>query len=157
MKLFFTVSMFVVLLIFSVSCASDNKTENNQIDSSKVTTAQPVENSQIVVYYFHSNQRCMTCRKLESFSEEAIISAYENKLKDSSVVWRVVNFEEENNEHYAKDYKLYTQSLILSKIQDGKEIKWKNLDKIWKLVGDKKEYISYVQNEIKLFMNPENK
>jgi hypothetical protein len=65
-----------------------------------------------------------------------------------------LNFESEGNEHYAKDYQLYSQSLIVSKLQDGKEIEWKNLDKIWKLVRDKDEFIAYVQAEVKDFMKP---
>ena len=109
---------------------------------------------QFVIYYLHMNRRCMTCEKLEAYSEEAVSSGFAEQLKDSSIVWRVVNFEEEGNEHYARDYQLYSQSLIVSKLHDGKEIEWKNLDKIWKLVHDKGEFLAYVQTEVKDFMKP---
>lgn len=81
-------------------------------------------------------------------------SGFEDQLKDSSIIWRIVNFEEEGNEHFAKEYQLYSQSLIVSRLHDGKEAKWKNLDKIWKLVHNKDKFIAYVQTEIKEFLNP---
>jgi hypothetical protein len=64
----------------------------------------------------------------------------------------VVNFEEEGNEHYVKDYQLYTQSLILSRVRGGKEVEWKNLERIWKLVGHKEDFVAYVQAEVQGFM-----
>ncbi len=109
---------------------------------------------QIVVYYLHMNRRCATCMKLEAFSQEAISTGFADQLKDSSVVWRVANFETEGNEHFAKDYQLYSQSLILSRQHDGEETEWKNLDEIWKLVGDKDKFIAYVQTEVQKFMSP---
>jgi len=107
----------------------------------------------VVIYYLHMNRRCMTCGKLEAFSREAIESGFAEKLQDRSIVWRVENFEKEANEHFAKNYKLYSQSLILSRLHDGKEIEWKNLDKIWKLVGNKEQFIAYVQSEVRDFLN----
>ena len=69
-------------------------------------------------------------------------------------MWRVANFESEGNEHFAKDYQLYSQSLILSRRHDGKETEWKNLDEIWKLVGDREKFIAYVQDEVRKFADP---
>jgi hypothetical protein len=51
-----------------------------------------------------------------------------------------------------KDYGLFTQSLILSRVVDGKEVEWKNLDQIWKLVGDKEQYLTYVTSETRNFL-----
>ena len=95
----------------------------------------------------------MTCEKLESYSKEAVEAGFSEQLKDSSIIFRVENFEVEGNEHFAKDYQLFSQSLILSRQHDGKETDWKNLDQIWELVGDKDEFIKYVQTEINNFRN----
>ena len=95
----------------------------------------------------------MTCEKLEAYSEEAIGSGFATALKDSAIVWRTLNFEDEGNEHYAKSYQLYSQSLIVSRVRSGEEVQWKSLGKIWELVGDKEEFIAYIQTEVKAFMN----
>jgi hypothetical protein len=60
--------------------------------------------------------------------------------------------EDRGNEHFVDDYKLYTKSLILSFGKDGKEIKHKNLDKIWEYSGNKQKFIDYVTGELQGFM-----
>ncbi len=41
---------------------------------------------------------------------------------------------------------------ILSLVKDGKEIKWKNLDKIWEYVGNKQRFIDYVKSGVADFL-----
>jgi len=64
----------------------------------------------------------------------------------------VINYEEKGNEHFWGDYKLTAQSLILSKVQDGKELRWKNLEKVWDLTYDKGKFFQYVEDELRAFM-----
>ncbi|MFH1699669.1 MAG: nitrophenyl compound nitroreductase subunit ArsF family protein [Candidatus Zixiibacteriota bacterium] len=124
-------------------------------EAKEATAKKSQESDRIVVYYLHMNRRCMTCGKLESYSQEAILSGFPEQLKDSSVIWQVENFEQKGNEHFAKDYQLYSQSLILSRQNGGRETEWKNLDKIWQLVGNKEKFIAYVQMEVQKFKNHE--
>jgi len=146
-------------LVFSISVAmAEDEAQTAPNDSGKVIAAEsnPMQASdQVVVYYLHMNRRCMTCGKLEAYSKEAVETGFAQQLSDSSIVFKVENFEKEGNEHFAKDYKLFSQSLILSRLHDGKETEWKNLDRIWKLVGNKEEFVTYVQTEIADFVGPE--
>jgi len=102
----------------------------------------------IVVTYFHTTMRCPTCHKIEELSAKAVKSHFEKELSTGKVVWRVINVDEPENDHYNKDYQLYTKSLIVSEVKDGKEVRWKNLEKIWVLVREEKEFDKYVQDEI---------
>lgn len=149
MGLILLMSMAVINAEDTAMVKPADSTESIIADSIK-----PQESDRIVAYYLHMNRRCMTCGKLEAYSQEAITTGFAEQLKDSSIIWRVENFEQEGNEHFAKDYQLYSQSLILSRLRDGKEVEWKNLDKIWTLVRDKEKFITYVQTEVKQFMNP---
>ena len=106
----------------------------------------------IVATYFHGDVRCPTCIKLESYSGEALKTGFEKELKDSSLVWRTVNWDRDENKHYVDDYQLYTKALILSRMRDGKEVAFTNLDSIWTLVGDKDQFIKYVQNHTRSFI-----
>lgn len=99
----------------------------------------------VVAYYFHGNMRCSTCHKLEQYSKEAIEVNFKDELQSEKLEFKVVNVEDKGNEHYAKDYQLYTKSLILSLVKDSKEIKWINLNKIWEYVGNKEKFINYVK------------
>lgn len=102
----------------------------------------------VVAYYFHGDFRCPTCHKLEEYSREAIETNFKDAIASGRLEYKVVNLEDKGNEHYASDYRLYTKSLILSLVTDGKETKWINLNKIWEYVGNKGKFIDYVKNGV---------
>jgi hypothetical protein len=106
----------------------------------------------VIAYYFHGTQRCATCRKLEAYSLESIQAGFPGQLRDGTLEWRVVNIDEPGNKHFVEDYKLYTRSLVIVKLQEGKQTEWKNLEKIWDLVDDKQGFATYVQQEIKTYL-----
>jgi len=106
----------------------------------------------LVVYYFHGRMRCPTCRKLESFAEEAVRTFFADELSTGRIRWQAVNVDVPDNEHFVKDYRLTTKSVILSRMSDGRQAAWKNLDRIWDLVGDKDKYIQYICDGIREFL-----
>lgn len=110
------------------------------------------EETRVIVYYFHGSIRCPTCHQLEQYAQEAVESGFKDALASGRLEFKAVNVEDKGNEHYGDDYKLYTKSLILSLVKDGKEIKWKNLNKIWEYAGNKQKYLEYVKNEIIAFL-----
>lgn len=147
--------IILLLLPLAVSVAGEEDSVGTPVTATTVadTTESAVEDAgTVVAYYFHGNRRCATCKKLEAYSAEAISEGFGELLEDSSLVWRVVNFDSEGNEHYAKDYQLYSQAVILSRVVDGKETEWLNLDKIWQLVGDKEAFLSYIRKETQTFL-----
>jgi len=114
--------------------------------------APTAQGDQVVAYYFHGTFRCPTCHKLEQYAKESIETNFKDDLASGKLSFQVVNVENKGNEHYAKDYQLYTKSVVLSLLKDGKEIRSKNLDKIWQLVGNKEQYESYVRDEVAAFL-----
>lgn len=108
-------------------------------------TAQP---NQIIVYYFHGSARCATCYRIEQYSREAVERNFKNELGSGKVVFKVVNVEEKGNEHFTNEYQLYTKSLVLSLVKDGKENKFQNLTKVWEYVGNKQKFYDYVKTEV---------
>ncbi|NQU73475.1 MAG: hypothetical protein HQ547_02015 [Candidatus Omnitrophica bacterium] len=108
--------------------------------------------SKITAYYFHGSFRCPTCTAMEKYSREAVETNFKDKLASGKLEFKAVNVEERGNEHFVNDYQLYTKSLILSLVKDGKKVKSKNLDKIWQLARNKQKFIAYVTGEINGFM-----
>jgi len=108
--------------------------------------------SKIVLYYFHGTARCPTCRKFESYSNEALQETFSDALKNGRLEWRVVNVEELSNEHFVSDYQLYSKSIVIVKIRDGKQVAWKNLNRIWELVRDKSAFVKYIQDEMSTYL-----
>lgn len=103
----------------------------------------------VVVYYFHTTQRCATCRRIEEWSGLALRSAFADDLADSSLVFVPVNTDEKANQHFLKDYQLYTKSLIVSDTKDGAQLGWENLQKVWEFAGSQEKFFAYVQGEVR--------
>ena len=83
---------------------------------------------------------------------EAVASGFQKALEDGRLEFKIVNYEEPDNSHYIEDYKLYTKSIVLVEMHENEQVRWKNLDKIWRLVGSKEEFIDYVQDEIRSYV-----
>ena len=107
--------------------------------------------TKIMAYYFHGTARCPTCMKLESYTREAIEDSFKDELKDGRIEWRVVNTDEDGNGHFVKDFKLETKSVVLVAMQGDRQLRWRNLDKIWDLVGNKDEFKKYIRKEVSAF------
>jgi len=116
------------------------------------TKTSQESNHKVVVYYFHGTFRCPSCRRIEAFSKEAVQGGFSQALKDGRLKWQVVNVEEPGNTHFIQDYQLYTKSLVVVDMQDGKQTKWKNLRRVWELLGDKNAFVRYVQGEIQAYL-----
>ncbi len=106
----------------------------------------------VIAYYFHTTMRCPTCHKLELYSKEAIEKNFPAELVSGELEFKAVNVENKGNEHFVRDYQLYTKSLVLSLVKAGKEVKSKNLVAIWELVGNKDKFSSYVKEEVAGFL-----
>jgi thiol-disulfide isomerase/thioredoxin len=103
----------------------------------------------VIVYYFHGNTRCPTCRKIESYAHEAIERGFAAELDSGRLQWKVVNYETPGNEHLAEDYQVIAPSMVLVEMRGGKQKQWQNLDRVWELVmtGTKEAFVEYVQEE----------
>jgi len=106
----------------------------------------------VIAYYFHGNFRCYTCHTMEQYSKEAIEANFKDALSSGKLEFKVVNVEERGNEHFTRDYQLYTKSLVISLVKNGKEVKSKNLTKIWEYVRDKQRFYDYVKDGVATFL-----
>jgi len=133
-RIFSVVFLFLIIAFLSFSTIGFAK-ENN-----------------VIAYYFHGTFRCYTCTNIEKYSREAIEANFKDALQSGKLEFKAVNVEERGNGHFVDDYQLYTKSLILSLVKDGKEVRHKNLDKIWQLVRNKQKFITYVTDEVDAFL-----
>lgn len=127
-------------------------TSNLFFRTASVIAAEVPADGTVTAYYFHGAFRCPTCRKLEQYAKEALENNFKDALNSGRLTFKVVNIENKGNEHYVNDYKLYTKSLVLSFTKDGKEVRSRNLEKIWEYVGNKDRYENYVRNEVAAFL-----
>ena len=111
--------------------------------------AQP---SHVVVYYFHTNFRCTNCHNMEKWTKEVVDGDFKHEQASGRLVMKIFNTETKGNEHFMTDYKLYTKSVVLVLVKDGKEVKFTNLAKIWDFLGNGDKFKSYVKDEISKYL-----
>lgn len=115
-------------------------------------TTATSQNSKVIAYYFHGTFRCSTCQTIEKYSKEAIEHYFANELKNGTLEFKSLNVEEAENRHYIQDYQLFSRSLVISLVKQDKEVTWKNLTDVWKLVRDKDKFFQYVKDEVEKFL-----
>ena len=106
----------------------------------------------VVAFYFHGNYRCSNCKKIEQYSREAIEKYFKEQLKTNRLVFNIINIDLPENKHFTEDYQLYTRSLIIAEFKDGKQVRWKNLTKVWNYLNDRDKFYEYVQSEIQKYL-----
>lgn len=107
----------------------------------------PAQASKLVVYYFHGNARCPSCKKIEAYTKEVVQAEFASNLMEGQVEIRSVNVEKPENRHFVQDYQLYTRSVVLERRLSGLQ-HWRNLDQIWHLVHNEEAFKAYVREEV---------
>jgi hypothetical protein len=101
------------------------------------TSALPspvVTGDQVVATYAHATIRCVSCETIERLTHETLNEQFASELAAGRVVFRKVNFQEET--HFAQHYGIVANCVIVSRIEQGKEIEHRRLDEVWELYED---------------------
>jgi len=150
-KKFITLCAMVLLVTGCDQQEQKVEIQKKQVEVTQTPTKSTEKTSQSLnrstIYYFHGNKRCTSCLKIEAYTKETFNEFFKDKFD-----LKIVNVDDAENQHFIKDYQLYSKSVILAKIKDGKQVGYKNLDKIWTLLGDQKKFKNYVKNEINQYL-----
>jgi hypothetical protein len=132
--------------------------EQDQPLVSQVTPTPPLEEDPeeaehiVVAYYFHGVSRCQTCLRIEQYAREALEAGFAEEMESGALEWHAVNVEEPPNQHFIADYELTTRSLVLVDMEGGAQTRWKNLSRVWELVGDREAFVGYVVQETQAYL-----
>lgn len=118
------------------------KTTPSQTEAA--VTTEPLSNG-VVLDYFTFGKRCATCVRMEAWTKEAVEAEFADALKEGRLIMRT----QDGDPATIQKYGLTTKSLVLRKVQNGKESAWQNLDRIWELSTDEAAYKSYIAEQVK--------
>ena len=108
----------------------------------------------VVVMYFHRTQRCPTCLKMGGYSEEAVKTGFAKQLKDGTVGFYYIDFQDKKNAALANAYRVSGPALIVAKVVNNKIANVNNLKDIWTKVREKKVFLEYVQDNVAAYCKP---
>jgi len=143
----------IVLLVFvaaSVGYLLINESRKKGDASDSADSSK--EKHRIIAYYFHGNKRCVTCKKIEAYTKEAIETGFADQLESGELEFYIINVDESPNERYVYQYRLTTKSVILAECIGERPTRWKNLEEVWDHVGDKDVFTDYIRQETSNFL-----
>jgi hypothetical protein len=111
----------------------------------------------VVVMYFHRTQRCPTCRKMGSYSEEAVGKGFAEDIERGTVEFHFIDFQDKKNAALAKGYRVDGPTLIVAHIAGKKVKEYKNLTEIWDYNGDKDAFLKYVRDNVAAYQKSGSK
>lgn len=123
-----------------------------QVTSADSAAPFPPE-ARLVVYYFSEGKECTTCEHIPEYTRAALEGHFKVELDAGAVVFRSVDVDEPANEHYIHDYGIYTKSVVIAKLDKGKQVRWKNLPEVWDRVYDKAGFVEYLCAEIRAMLD----
>ena len=137
----------LVIVVFSVACVAVASA------ATALAAEQPAKRpaDRVVAMYFHRTQRCPTCLKMGSYSEEAIGKGLAKQVKQGSVEFHFVDFEDKKNAALTKGYKISGPALIVAKVEANKVKEFKDLKDIWTKVQEKPKFLTYVRENVEAY------
>jgi hypothetical protein len=106
----------------------------------------------VVVTYFTTDVRCTSCRTIESLAQRAVEEGFPDELARGEIVFRVINTDLPEHQHYVEDYQLTNKTVIVSHQVDGRESEWTNRQDVWLLFHEPEKFMSYVREPVKLYL-----
>jgi len=134
--------LFILIGILSISGSNPAHAESGP------------EEEKIIAYYFYGGVRCSSCVLLEKYTGDAMVKWFPDEINAGLVEYRPVDLEKSGNEHFVKDFNLYSKAVIVAETRDGRTIRWKNLDKVWTLLNDRDAFHQYVRGEVAAYLEP---
>lgn len=105
------------------------------------------EGDKVIVYYLHTTFRCVTCNAVEQMAKEVVERDFAEDLAEGRIEWREANFQE--REDLAARYDIATSSVVVVRIEDGRETAHRRLDDVWTLHPNPDAFADYVRNTIR--------
>jgi hypothetical protein len=144
-------------LVLAVVTGALGAADKNAAKPPKHDPAGKVDNEQVIAYYFHRQFRCVSCEDMEQRVREVIEQRFADALASKRLIFKTVNYDQPENQVFVQKYKLNGPSLVVARLKEGKDLKWKELDAILEHAGDSVKFNRYVYSEINQFLNPKNK
>jgi len=139
----------VVLLLFVAASVgylvAGNRKGKDAVAEARVEPAAETGHK-IMAYYFHGNSRCKTCRGIEAETYRVLQQNFPEALKNGTLVWKTVNIDRPENQHYFDEFQFLSRIVVIADVQDGKTVRWDNLDKVWQLYRDRPAFDEYIRS-----------
>lgn len=141
--------LFIILCTVLLFAACNNS--NPKAETETKATETPLSNikqNRLEVYCFHGTRQCETCKNMKANTKTALENYFAAQLKDSSIVFSIIDVDDAKNETLAEKFQATGTALMINKVVNGKDsiIDWS--DFAFEKANNESEYISELKNRI---------
>ncbi len=108
--------------------------------------------TRVTVYYFYTNIRCASCRRIEAWTRDTLQAAFPTELANGSVQWKPINVEERGNDHFIKDFSLRAKTVVVCRIVNGKTVEWKDMIDVWMFLSDNPRFSRLISDKVREYL-----
>lgn len=137
----------IIAFMLLISCT--NSTPKAETESTKVETQHSVATqNRLEVYCFHGTRQCETCKNMKANTKTALDKYFASQLKDSSIVFSIIDVDDAKNEKLAEKFQATGTALMINKVVNGKDsiIDWS--DFAFEKANNESEYIPEFKTKI---------
>ena len=128
-------------------------------DPSAATTeanaTQASEQPSVVVTYFTTDVRCVSCKTIESLTRESLARDFAGPLESGQVHFQTINIDRAENKHYIQEYDLSFKTVVVAGPLQSADTDWEKLDDVWRLLNAPADFAAYVNAAVARKMDKE--
>jgi len=108
--------------------------------------------AEVLVTYFTTNVRCVSCRTIEALAQRAVAEGFVEDVAAGKVAFRVVNTDLPEHQHFVDHYKITNKIVIVSHQRDGREVEWTPRQDVWVHFHEPETFFAYVREPIRAYL-----
>ena len=139
--------LFILLSTVLLFTACNNVTPKTEV-ATKELSATVLKQNRLEVYCFHGTRQCETCKNMKANTKTALDTYFASQLKDSTIVFSIIDVDDEKNEKLAEKFQATGTALMINKVVNGKDsiVDWS--DFAFEKANDNEVYISELKTMI---------
>lgn len=134
----------LAIIFLAFSCNNENKNNTENAPTKVVEGKNRVE-----ILDFYGTHRCATCIAIEENTRYTLDIAFKEEVENGTVVFKLINFDDDKNEDIVTEYLAYGTSLYLNVVKDGKEEHIDLTDFAFKMGNEQVEFSMELEKKIK--------
>ena len=139
--------LFIITILTLVSCNNSNTKVETEVLKSETNSSISKQNY-LEVYCFHGTRQCETCKNMKANTKTTLDTYFASQLKDSSVIFKIIDVDDIQNEKIAEKFQATGTALMINKVVNGKDsiIDWS--DFAFEKANNEAEYITELRTKL---------
>jgi len=143
-----TARLLLGFVLITIGFAAGRRTAPMPAPATNETDAPVAETGQqVIVYAAHMTFRCPECTQIEWFARELVESEFADELADGRLEFRTIDYMRDLA--FARKYNISSSTVVVIRMDDGKEQGFQRLDEVWTKVKDREAFFDYVRTAIR--------